>query len=58
MPEHALSYYTSVLLWRPVCPGYGFLAKFASQATEDDYKALVRKINKRILPLLFRTYAL
>ncbi|CZR60613.1 related to MFS transporter [Phialocephala subalpina] len=30
----------------------------ASTAIEEDYKALVRKIDKRILPLLFGTYAL
>jgi len=34
------------------------VALIASTATEADYKALVRKIDKHILPLLFGTYAL
>lgn len=30
----------------------------ASTATDADYKALVRKMDRRIMPLLFGTYAL
>jgi MFS transporter, ACS family, allantoate permease len=32
--------------------------KIVSQTTEADYKALVRKIDRRVLPILFITYAL